>query len=325
MKLVTLILLALTMFFVGCEEADEETLVEFNVATVTTAPTLDGVGGDAAWAEATDYVVTVGESVEYSNAFGALDVTLTAVKTSTDMYIKAVWDDPTGTESVAKNEWGYSNGAWGKTGNEDRLFFFFDMGENGTEGANCTAMCHTAENAEGMWTSVGKVDQWHWKAARTAPINHADDKYIDNNYLEDDGTTVLGDGGQHGDAKTIGLYNDNKTGDGLPKYSGPLTDGFLVLPAGSSADAYFTAFDTIVTTGSFRGYWLNENADGSRADVTAYSNYSNGTWTVEFKRALNTGNADDVVFGSGSIEATLAITDDAGGDHSGSPPFDIKF
>ena len=88
---------------------------------------------------------------------------------------------------------------------------------------------------------------------------------------------------------------------------------------------YFTAFDAASTSGSHRGYWLNENADGSRADVMAYSNYSNGTWTVEFKRALNTGNADDVVFGSGDIEVTMAITDDAGGDHSGSAPFDMKF
>ena len=325
MKNVTSLLLVLSMVFVGCDSTeDTPATAEFNVATVSTAPTLDGVGGDAAWAEATEYMVTVGESEEHANDFGVVEVGLTAVKTSTDLYIKAVWDDPSGTENVSKNEWAYADGAWGKSGNEDRLFFLFDMGTNGTQGADCATMCHEGGAQEGMWTETGKVDQWHWKAARTAPIHHADDKYMDNNYTDNDGN-VLEDGGHHGDSKTRGLYNDNKSNN-MPKYSGPLTDGFLILPAGNTdADAYFTAFDTTATSGTFRGYWLDENADGSRADVTAYSNYSNGTWTVEFKRALNTGNADDAVFGSGNVEMVVAITDNAGGDHSGSAPFDMKF
>ncbi|MCF6238365.1 MAG: ethylbenzene dehydrogenase-related protein [Candidatus Marinimicrobia bacterium] len=319
MKNVTVLMLILSLIFVGCESNDDgETPVDFMVTSVTTPPTLDGVGGDAAWAEATTYLVKVGESEDYANAFGVVDVSLTAVKTATDLYLKAVWDDPSATESVAKNQWGYTGGAWEKTGNEDRLFFFFDMGENGSEGANCATMCHTGGVQEGMWTANGIVDQWHWKAARTAPINHADDKHINNVY------EGLGDGGQHGDAKTIGLYNDNKLDD-MPKYTGPLTDGFLILPADSNAADYFTPFNSSTTTGSYKGYWLNENADGSRADVTAYSNFSSGRWTVEFKRALDTGNADDVVFGSGNIEMTMAITDDSGGHHSGSAPFDMKF
>ena len=327
MKFVTLTLMFLVLMFVGCDDPkDDVASDEFNVETVTTAPVLDGVGGDAAWGEATEYVVTVGETPAYTNAFGTIGVSLTAVRTSTNLYIKAVWSDA--TESIAKNQWNFTGGAWETSGNEDRLFFFFDMGQNGTQGADCATMCHNSASEKGMWTETGKVDQWHWKAARTAPINHADDKYIDNNYLEADNVTVLGDGGQHGDAKTIGLYNDNKADD-LPKYTGPVNAaGFLVLPAGETdADGYFTAFDVATADESLshRGYWLNENADGSRADVTAYSNYSSGTWTVEFKRALNTGNADDVVFGSGDIELTIAVTDNAGGDHSGSAPFVMTF
>jgi|FLOH01.1.fsa_nt_gi hypothetical protein len=254
-----------------------------------------------------------------------MDVALTAVKTSTDIYIKAVWDDA--SESSSKAQWAFGDGAWGQSGNEDRLFFFFDMGLNGTEGADCATMCHNDASAKGMWTATGKVDQWHWKAARTAPINLADDKYIDNNYLASDNVTVLDDGGQHGDSKTIGIYNDNKNGV-VPKYTGPLTDGFLVLPAGQTdAAAYFTAFDVATADEglSHRGYWLNANADGSRANVKAYSNYSNGTWTVEFKRALDTGNEDDVAFSTGSVELTIAVTDNAGGDHSGSAPFEMNF
>jgi len=326
-KLVTLLLVVLALMLMGCDSTEDTiTDVTFNVASVTTAPTLDGNGSDAAWSEATEYVVTLGEGTEHQNEFGVVDLSLTAVRTSTDLYVKAVWDDPSGTENVDKNQWTYADGEWSTGGNEDRLFFFFDMGLNGTEGADCATMCHAVAEDPGMWTTTGKVDQWHWKAARTAPIHHADDKYIDNNYFEDDGVTIAEDGGQHGDSKTIGLYNNNKL-NGLPKYAGPETDGFLILPSGQTDDAaYFTAFDTTSTTGSYRGYWLNANADGSRADVTAYSSYNNGTWTVELMRALDTGNDDDVVFPtSGEVEISVAITDNSGSKHSGAPPFNMVF
>ncbi len=327
MRIATALFMIMALLFIGCDNTGDDTAAtDLTVATVTTAPTLDGNGSDAAWDEGTSLVVTVGESEDYQNAFGVVDVTLTAVQTSSDIYIKAVWDDPSGTESVNKNEWSYDGGIWSTAGNEDRLFFFFDMGQNGSEGANCAAMCHAGGDDEGMWTSVGDVDQWHWKAARTAPVHHADDKHINHDFQDTDGN-IYEDGGQHGDSKTVGIYNDNAA-DGFPKYTGPTTDGFLILPAGQTdADAYFTAFDagTADTTATYRGYWLNENADGSRADVSAYSSYSNGTWTVELSRALDTGNDDDAVFGSGTVEVAMAITDNSGGQHSGAPPFDLIF
>ncbi len=314
------------LVIMSCDDEKDDTgpIVDLTVATVSSAPTLDGVGNDAAWNQADELVVTVGLDAAYSNSFGLVDVSLTAVQDGSNLYIKAVWADPSGTESIDKKLWSYDNGSWGQGGNEDRMFFFFDMGQNGTSGADCSTMCHVSE---GMWTDTGIVDQWHWKAHRTAPIHRADDKYIDNNYTDSQGN-VVEDGGQHGDSKTKGLYHDNKDGNGLPLYSGPVTGGhYLILPAGETADSYFTLFDasTADTTGTIPGYWLDENADGSRADVTAYSTFSSGTWTVEYSRALDTGNDDDVVFGSGDIEVTIAITDNSGGAHSGSAPFYIKF
>ncbi len=323
-RLITILVLGLTIFFVGCDNDTSTDVTDLVVATVSTPPTLDGNGNDAAWNNADELIVTVGTDAAYANAFGQVDVHLTAVKDDQNIYIKAVWEDPSNTMSVDKKQWTYDDGLWTQDGNEDRLFFFFDMGQNGDQGADCSQMCHVGE---GMWTDNGIVDQWHWKAHRTAPIHHADDKYIDNNYTDSEGN-VAEDAGQHGDADTTGLYNDNIDGNGLPLYSGPITDGhYLILPAGESADTYFTPFDanTVDTSTPIPGYWLDENADGSRADVTAYSSYDNGVWTVEFMRALDTGNDDDVVFGSGNIEAVVAITDDSGGSHSGSAPFTIKF
>ncbi|MFQ6677267.1 MAG: ethylbenzene dehydrogenase-related protein [Fidelibacterota bacterium] len=319
-----LLLLIIGLMITSCEDdKNKAPITDLTVATVSSAPTLDGVGSDAAWDQADELVVTVGLDASHANAFGEIDVSLAAVTDGDNLYIKATWADA--TESIDKKQWEYENGAWSQSGNEDRMFFFFDMGENGSDKADCATMCHVAEGK--MWTSTGIVDQWHWKAHRTAPIHHADDKHINNDYQESDGT-LYHDGGQHGDSKTTGLYNDNKDANGLPIYSGPITDGhYLILPEGQTADSYFTPFDSSTTSTSslIPGYWLNENADGSRADVTAYSQYSNGTWTVEFSRALNTGNSDDVVFGSGDIQVVIAITDNSGGDHSGSAPFLIKF
>ena len=318
------VLLLIGLMITSCEDdKNTDPVTDLTVATVTTAPTLDGNGSDAAWDNADELVVTVGLDASHANAFGVIDVNLTAVTDGDNLYIRASWADA--TESIDKKQWEYENGAWSQSGNEDRMFFLFDMGQNGTDGADCATMCHVAEGK--MWTSTGVVDQWHWKAHRTAPIHHADDKHINNDYLESDGVTIAHDGGQHGDSKTKGLYHDNNDGNGAPIYSGPITDGhYLILPAGETADTYFTAFDSTTSTSSpIPGYWLDENADGSRADVTAYSTYNNGTWTVEFSRALNTGNDDDVVFGSGDIQMVIAITDNSGGDHSGSAPFYLKF
>jgi len=321
------ILAFLGLVIMSCDDKKDEAgpITDLTVATVSTAPTLDGVGTDDAWNQADELLITVGTTAAHQNEAGIVDVRLTAVRDNQNIYIKAVWDDPTGTMSVDKKQWTYENGLWTQSGNEDRLFFFFDMGQNGSQGADCATMCH--EDVEVMYTDNGIVDQWHWKAHRSAPIHHADDKYIDNNYTDANGNVIPEDGGQHGDSKTKGLYHDNNDGNGAPIYSGPITDGhYLILPAGQTADTYFTAFDSTTSTSSpIPGYWLDENADGSRADVTAYSTYSNGTWTVEFSRALNTGNDDDVVFGSGDVQTTVAITDNSGHEHSGAAPFYLKF
>jgi hypothetical protein len=60
---------------------------------------------------------------------------------------------------------------------------------------------------------------------------------------------------------------------------------------------------------------------GSRADVKAVGNWANGTWTVEFARALDTGHADDVPLRKGEVRAVaFAVFNKANRDrHSSSP------
>ncbi len=320
LRFIAVLALGLSLTFIGCSESTTESEPDPEVtslvsAAVTSTPTLDGVGDDAAWNSAAAFLVTVGESAIYANAFGQVDVTLKSVHTSTDVYILASWTDPSGTESVDKNQWTYSGGSWGKSGNEDRLFFLFDAGDNGTEGADCATMCHGGE----MYTTGGgHADVWHWKGARSAPVGCADDKWWDGN-------------GRGSDSKTVSAYSDNiqTLGDGsdAPLYSGPITtdEHFIIVPTGETAETYCTLFDTTATTGVYPGYILDQNRDGSRFDdVAAASTYSNGVWTVELKRALNTGHSDDVAFAIGNTyQFSMAVTDNSGGSHSGAGVFDL--
>lgn len=283
-------------------------------AAVITVPVLDGVGNDEAWGEAETFVITVGASAEYANSFGEVELSLTSVHTATDLYILATWTDPSGTESIDKNQWSYGNEGWGKSGNEDRFFMMFDAGDNGAEGANCATMCHVPD----MYTTGGgHVDVWHWKAHRTTPVGCADDKWWDAD-------------GRGSDAKTVSAYSDNKQtlsdGSDVPLYTGPVTDGhYIIVPTGETAESYCTPFDTLSTEGVYPGYILFEDRDGSRFnDVAASSTYDNGVWTVELRRALNTGNDDDVALIIGeTVNFSTAITDNSGGSHSGAGVFDL--
>ncbi len=308
----------------GNEGLDSSTVDVDVVATnlysvaATSGPTLDGVSDDAIWSDAPEFLITAGESATYNNAFGEVPITLKSVHTSTDIYLLATWTDPSGTENSNRKEWSYADGAWSRAGtNEDRLYFMFDGGDNGTEGASCATMCHQPSTGSMATTGGGHVDVWHWKATRTNPIGLADDKWWE-------GT------GRGSDAKTISAYSDNITLSGnFPLYADPLTSGHLIIPSGGTTTD-LTPFDSLNASlqgNTYPGYFLNANANGSsesRHDVEAVGVYSGGVWIVEFKRALDTGHTDDVTFiMGGTTEFSIAVTDNSGGSHSGAGVFDL--
>lgn len=284
------------------------------VTAVSQAPVIDGTI-DAVWSNAKSFDVVVGADVTHQNYFGQQTIMMKAVSHNNILYILARWDDPSGTESIMKKQWGYNGTSWTKSSqDEDRFFLMFDAGNNGTEGANCATMCHKPSSGMMATTGGGQVDVWHWKAARTNPGGALDDKWWDG-------------AGRGSDAKNSSLYLDNVqivNNVEMPKYmhtSGPSYTGkFLFVEDTVSFNA------SMNWTGmSLPFYCIDSSATGSRWEVKAKGVYSNGTWTLEMKRAFNTGNSDDVVLASGKVEVTIAITDNSGGDHSGSGTFDIIF
>ncbi len=288
---------------------------------VTTGPTLDGTSDDLAWLNAAPLVVTTGAVPRFQSAIGEVDVTLKSVHTGSDLYILATWTDPNGTENVTKKQWSYNGGtsSWERSSaDEDRLFFLFDAGDNGTEGADCATMCHVATGSMST-TGGGHVDVWHWKAARTNPVGLADDKWWDGS-------------GRGSDAKTISAYKDNITASGnFPKYAGGTNTygNFIKIEVGETeADlVLFDSTDAGLQGNTYPGYYVDLNATDSgesRHDIHASGSYAGGVWTVEFKRALDTGNADDVAFVvGGSYQFSVAVTDNSGGAHSGAGVIDL--
>jgi len=267
----------------------------------TTVPQLDGVAGNE-WDNAIG--ITTSEGVTIKAQYDNDNVYF--LTQWTDGHILKAYPDAGPTESVDKNQWSHDGSSWGKTGNEDRFAFMFAADDSFE--ASCAQMCHSDATHK---TSDGNVDVWHWKAARTNPIGLADDKWWDNS-------------GRGSDAKTISAYHDNKSDAGdSPQYSGPISDEhFLIVPDGQT-DGIFTVFDpsnAALQSNTYPGYYLDANAYSSgesRHDVLAGGKYNDGVWTVEFQRALNTGNEDDAVFAFNSeTKFTTAKFDNTGGGHA---------
>ncbi len=264
------------------------------------SPTIDGQDGDDGWGPAS--VINLPLSVQKGG--GPRRATVKAAYDDENIYFQVKWQDPTGTESINKKMWTYdaADGTWSQSGNEDRVYFLFNI--NATDfDAGCGVYCHygnpdwdKADDSKMGTNNPGEsIDVWHWKAHRTNPTDHAEDKHwvalTEATETPYEGEILLktrladdGDGFDSGNAEA-----------GLPKFMHKNDPGanadFLFAPDSVPFDpnANWSDGDTIP------GYIVKEGT-GSRADVTAVSSYSNGTWIVEFKRSLITDNPDDAQF-----------------------------
>jgi hypothetical protein len=280
----------------------------FNLAAQTTlvassgTPTLDGVVSAGEWTS-TPMVTLAG-------------VTLNAMADGQYLYIAATWPDATGTESIPKNQWSFDGSSWSQSGNEDRIGFIWDMGLNGSDGANCTTMCH----APLMHTNVGFVDVWHWKAARTNAMGFADDKYWDTvDRQSDPGTKAYIDNNDVGGLPEFMALNDPGANVDFLAVDANALAGFdpfgTVFPSHTAEEGVpFDANATFTTGDVIPGYLLQVPA-GDRASVQSAGKYANGTWTVEFKKPYGGSDYDFSVVPGSTVDFTHEIFDNQGGSH----------
>ncbi|MCB1196158.1 hypothetical protein KDK77_08225 [bacterium] len=116
------------------------------------------------------------------------------------------------------------------------------------------------------------ADIWFWKADRTDPVGYADDKmHIFSDEKMNKSTEII--------TRTGATMYLSRTGD-------------------EGREAYFSSLPTLYE-GDTVHHYNHCPPDGSRADIQAKGVWNNNQWTIEFSRALQTGNADDISFDTG--------------------------
>ncbi len=283
---------------------------------------------DPIWGKASAVQLLV-EGREKS-AGGNGTVTARAIFSDDSLYFLFKWKDP--SRSVIKQSWEFDGEKWNhRKGNEDRIALLFEItriDKFATRG--CAVTCHSpADMPRDKWkfatkTAIEKGDLWHWKAARSAPYNYADDAWLTlagnptGSYRE---TGRRKDTGAGGDVK-------NQTADGSrPMYmqnpdKKPSVPGFLLMDEAIKINDY-----SIFKAGDIITYRMPIKPSGSRFDVKAISRYLDGGWMVMLYRKLNTGHEDDVIFNPvKNYSFALAVFDNSGSDHSkATEPMTLRF
>lgn len=245
-------------------------------------PVIDGAV-DSVWATAPVSVVACAPMSGNNNISAA---TVKSLHTATDIYFLVSWVDPTGTKNTRRHRYTYNNGTWSENDeNEDRVFFMWDIGGAANNNrtfaeAGCAVACHGD-----MHPLKGKADFWHWKATRTDPVSYSDDQYGDSTgRSDDDGSSAYDD---NGELPTPDFQAPNDPGANAPFLYRNVSGKLNAVPYSSAG----------WKNGDELAAYLNKIPSGSRGDIHAKGKYNDATntWTVEFKRALNTGHADDAV------------------------------
>ncbi len=199
------------------------------------------------------------QATEYTtyDKVAKLNLTLKAVYTDTQIFFLVSYPDADRSDTHKTWVWDKNTEMY-KTGldREDVFVFKWNM-ENHPSNLSL--------KSDDNYTA----DIWFWKAFRSDPAGYADDKMDRVSFFPMPGSKELtsrsgkkmymtrkGDSGTS--AAEDALYGDYQ-GDKIP------------------------AFISVTPT-------------GSRADIKAKGVWSDGRWTLEFGRALNTGNNDDIQF-----------------------------
>ena len=204
----------------------------------------------------------------------------------------------------------------------------------GFEQSGCAVTCHdpgksngpgtaynytTQEMAAKMYTNaVAEItDLWHWKLVRTDQHAKADDQYV--RYWVP-GPTGAADGGRAGDVGAGG-YGSNPAVDGHPQYRGPS----LTVPPYYIFDnqkVLLTATELAARPiGGEIPNMITSGPTDTRADVDAKGLHNSGTWGVEIRRRLVTGDLNDVQFDDLTRQYAfgVAIFDNAQIEHRYTP------
>jgi hypothetical protein len=210
--------------------------------------------------KAEDAVWQKAEAIVTHDKVADIDITLKAVYIDKEIFFLVSFPDP--DESRAHKSW-----LWDKESDiyvsdsdrEDVFQFVWSMETNPVD------LSIYADNSY-------KADVWYWKAFRTDPAGFADDKvhYFSDKEMERATKLVSRSG------KTMYLLRVADSGE----------SAYKSVVYGERQDDILPRF-------------VHRMPSGSRADIKAKGYWQDGYWTIEFSRALNTKNSDDIQFEPG--------------------------
>jgi hypothetical protein len=350
------------ILFLACSSDEEPPVIlpptdEINVSYISPgdAPTINGELDEGIWEAGNLTQLISVDTSEYNPRNNVALVDIIALCDSNYLYIAASWSDD--TRNVRYRQWVWDTVSYNDpnvpypwrhtfTYKEDNISFFFDPdpSSNGASqsaaevGPNCALMCHEMDLVMVNETGVN-VDGWFWRAGVTNPLSRA----LDLNFVDSLQTDI----NFHGlDAVGNTGYVPNFEPEGrTPLYTHTIdtviagTDTSYTIVDGETLfaeDSIAYLADQVIPAALAEqldsvfvpSYVLSGQASGSRWDVEAIGAYDpvRKRWTVEFKRALNTGNADDMVFEIGNeYGIAVAIGDNTKHPHTGFDPVLLKF
>jgi hypothetical protein len=225
---------------------------------VAEGPKVDGDGGDGAWKAAPETKV-VAKGVFPQNSAKSTEVILRSVYTDTQVFLLVRWKDET-QDDQAHKPWAWDTGKGAYVEGPEREDMF------------AVAFEHTGPFTGDMLSPEESVwDVWHWKATRTNPQGFAMDR--SHRYTRQQ---------WEGKGKSHTARNGEAIWIARPEDAGETVEKTQPAPASRAGDRV--------------PQYLPGTPSGSAADVKAKGSWSDGWWTLELERRLDTSHPDDVAF-----------------------------
>lgn len=311
--IILLVLALISVSLAACVQAPPKA-VEGTLTSVLVKvpPIIDGNASDAAWASAPASEIAV-------QSFGSPNgkITLKSVYDANNVYFLVQYPD-SNMEQV-RSEWAFdpAKKTWIKIeddfGDEDEFGFFWNINVPNYDKTGCTTTCHGAK----MYTPKGfSIDDWRWNATRSNPMGWvrdfrlSDDATADpqGGFTKDEGYS--GNIGYKNNEQKLGnvdvpLYWKSFNGSGGIAIGDPrhllqqeIDKGMAKKIVKTEADGTLVdeANNKVPLWAHIPGRILSEPSGPSWNDIKGKGTWTNGVWTVEITRKLNTGHGDDAQF-----------------------------
>lgn len=293
---------------------------------VSKEPVIDGNAGDAVWKEAEGTTIPIK---------GGSPVTVKAVYTKEKVFFLATYKDATKNNVDEVLEYDGKNWRSGPTA--DELSLFFDIGDSivGFQEKGFAVMNKglkqgdkiydigieaKAPSGRGrLWSgSKQKGDVWEMNVGLTTYYGKAHDLYFTINpaYLKFADTLKTANVSVRLDSFTSGVpfvRNNQRSVLAVPKESDIVRENkpvFMLRPGLTVDNTPYPTSDQMVEITDYSIFKAGDKVPqtffvpgktwgGSFDDIDGRAYWSNGSWTVEMGRKLNTGHKDDIVFKPG--------------------------